>query len=152
MKERTLVILKPDAVQRCLVGDIISRFERRGLKIVAMKMMLINQDLAKKHYAEHVNKPFYPKLESYITSGPVVVMVLEGKKAVSVVRKMMGETNPLDANPGTIRGDYALEIGRNIVHGSDSLESTEREIALFFSQDELLEYKRLDESVVYEED
>ncbi len=149
--ERTLVILKPDAVKRGLMGEIIKRIEQKGLKIVGMKMMLVDKELARKHYAEHVGKPFYPKLEAFITSGPVVVMAVEGKEAIGVIRAMMGATDPLNSAPGTIRGDFALDIGRNIIHGSDSLESAKRELDLFFSESELFSYKRCDEDLVYEE-
>ena len=148
--ERTFVMVKPDGVQRGLVGEIFSRFEKRGLKIVAMKMLHIPPEMASKHYAEHVGKPFYEKLVSYITSGPVVAAVLEGKNAVKIARDMMGKTNPMDAGPGTIRGDYGLEIGRNVIHGSDSLESARREISIFFSPEEIMEYRRIDEDWLYE--
>ncbi len=148
--ERTFVMVKPDGVQRGLVGEIVARFERRGLKIVAMKMLRIPREMAEKHYGEHVGKPFYEKLVSYITSGPVVAMVVEGKNAVRVVRDMMGKTNPVESPPGTIRGDYGLEIGRNVVHGSDSLASAEREINLFFKPEEMLDYRRIDEEWLYE--
>ncbi len=130
--ERTLVLVKPDGVHRGLVGEIISRFERLGLGITAMRMLRVDEDLASRHYAEHVDKPFYPELVSFITSGEVVAMVLEGEAAISMVRKLMGPTDPLDAPPGTIRGDYAVRITENIVHGSDGPESAAREIGLFF--------------------
>jgi nucleoside-diphosphate kinase len=136
--ERTLIILKPDAVQRGLIGEIIGRLERRGLKVVGMKLMQVTPALAREHYAEHEGKPFYPDLVEFITSAPVVAMVLEGPAAVSTVRTMMGATNPLDSAPGTIRGDYSLEIGENAVHGSDSPESAEREIPIYFTEDELV--------------
>lgn len=139
--ERTLVLLKPDAVQRRLVGRIISRFEDKGLKIVGLKMIRISRELAEKHYAEHREKPFYQELVSFITSAPVVAMVVEGPKAVEVVRKMMGKTNPLEAEPGTIRGDYGLSVTMNLIHGSDSPASAAREIALFFHEDEILSYQ-----------
>ncbi len=149
--ERTFVMVKPDGVQRGLIGEVISRLERKGLKIVAMKMLWISEELAKEHYAEHKEKPFFANLVSYITSGPVVAMVVEGRDAVKVVRKLVGATNPAEADPGTIRGDFGLDIGRNVVHASDSLASAEREIALFFSEDEILSYKRADEDWIYEE-
>ncbi|KQC13605.1 MAG: nucleoside diphosphate kinase [Desulfuromonas sp. SDB] len=139
--ERTLVIIKPNAVQRELIGDIISRFEKRGLKIVAMKMIVITPELAKVHYQEHQAKDFYQPLIKFITSGPSVVIILEGDRAIEVVRKMCGATDPLDADPGTIRGDYGIRVRQNIIHASDSLSSAEREIALFFSTPELIDYK-----------
>ena len=144
-KERTLVILKPDAVQRGLVGEIISRFEKRGLKIVAMKMVKVSRELAEEHYKIHRGKPFFEPTVNYITSSPVVAMVIEGRNAIEVVRKMMGSTDPQKAEPGTIRGDYALYIGRNIIHGSDSKENAEFEIDLWFKEDEIFDYKRIDE-------
>jgi len=144
--ERTFALLKPDAVQRGLAGQILSRFERRGLKIVGLKLMRVSRQLAESYYAEHKGKSFYEPLMSYITSGPVVAMVLEGDGAVAIVRKMMGKTNSAEAEPGTIRGDFALTIGRNVIHGSDSLESAKREIGFFFKPDELQEYKRIDEA------
>ena len=140
--ETTLVLLKPDAVQRGLTGEVISRFESRGLKIVGMKLMQMDRAFAGRHYGEHEGKPFFDGLVGFITSGPIVAMALEGLNAVEVVRRTMGETNPVNSQPGTIRGDLALEIGRNIVHGSDSLETAKRELALFFSKDELLAYDR----------
>lgn len=149
--ERTFAMVKPGAFQRGLVGRIISRFEDRGLKIVAMKMMHISNELAEKHYGEHAGKPFYPELVGYITSGPVVAMVLEGPHAISVVRAMMGKTDPLESAPGTIRGDYGIFTGKNIVHGSDSEVSAKREIALFFKPVELLSYKRCDEGWLYKD-
>jgi nucleoside-diphosphate kinase len=140
--ERTLIILKPDAVQRGLIGPILSRFEAKGLRFAGLKLMRITLDLAGRHYAEHQGKPFYEGLVSFITSGPVVVGVLEGLNAIATTRTMMGATNPANAAPGTIRGDYALSVGNNIVHGSDSPESAQREIALFFSPEELQSYER----------
>jgi nucleoside-diphosphate kinase len=148
--ERTFVMLKPDAVQRGLIGEIILRLERCGLKLIAMKFMHISDDLAKKHYAEHEGKPFYAKLVTYITSGPVVPMVWEGANAVDYVRKILGATDPQDSAPGTIRADYGQEIGRNIIHGSDSLASAEREINLFFEESEFMDYTKIDESWVHE--
>jgi nucleoside-diphosphate kinase len=132
--ERTLVLVKPDGVERRLVGEVISRFERLGLKIVAMRLLLVDEGLASRHYAEHVDKPFYPELVSFITSGEVVAMVLEGESAIATVRKLMGPTDPVDAPPGTIRGDYGLQITENIVHGSDGPESAIREVELFFPE------------------
>jgi nucleoside-diphosphate kinase len=135
--ERTLFMVKPDGVARGLVGEVVRRIERRGFTIRAMKLIRVRPDQAADHYAEHQGKPFYPELVEFITSGPAVAMVVEGRDAVKTVRAMMGATNPLDSAPGTIRGDFALEIAENIVHGSDSLASAEREIAIFFTDAEL---------------
>ncbi len=146
MAERTFALLKPDAIQRGLAGEILARFERRGLKVVALKLMRVSRPLAESYYAEHKGKAFYEPLMSYITSGPVIAIVLEGDGAVALVRKMMGKTNSAEAEPGTIRGDFALTIGRNVIHGSDSLESARREIGFFFKPEELQEYKRIDEA------
>lgn len=132
--ERTLVLVKPDGVRRGLAGEVISRFERLGLKIAAMRLLLVDEELASRHYAEHTDKPFYPELVTFITSGEVVAMVLEGESAIAAVRKIMGPTDPADAPPGTIRGDFGLEITENIVHGSDGTESAAREVALFFPE------------------
>ena len=140
--ETTLVLLKPDAIQRGLVGTITARLESTGLKIVGMKFMRVSNDLAERHYAEHVGKPFFEGLVSFITSGPIVAMALEGDGAISIVRKTMGATNPADSAPGSIRGDYATDIGRNLVHGSDSSESAARELALFFDDGEIIDYAR----------
>ena len=148
--ERTLVIIKPDGVQRGLAGDIISRFERRGLRIAALKLMQISLELARRHYAVHKGKPFYEPLLQYITSGPVVVMVLEGRDIIGTVRRTMGATNPAQAAPGTIRADLALETGRNLVHGSDSPETATFEIPLFFSDDEILSYFRDTDHWIFE--
>ncbi len=145
MKQRTLVLLKPDAVNRRLIGEIISRFEKKGLKIIAMKMLWLSRERAEKHYEVHKDKPFYESLIDYITSGPIVAMVLEGDRAIEVVRKMMGKTNGIEAEPGTIRGDFAMSIQNNLVHGSDSEESAKREIPIFFDDSELLEYRLVDE-------
>jgi len=140
--ERTLFIIKPDAVQRGLIGDIVARLERRGLKIVAMKMMQISKELASRHYAVHAGKPFYEGLVAYITSAPVVVLAVEGKGAIEVVRATMGATNPVQAASGTIRADFSMEIGRNLVHGSDGPETAAFELGLFFSADEILSWER----------
>lgn len=148
--ERTYLMVKPDGVQRGLAGEIIARFEKKGFKIVALKMLRISRELAEKHYGEHVGKPFFESLVGFITSGPVVAMVIEGKDAVSAAREMMGATNPLKAAPGTIRGAYGIDIGRNVIHGSDSRESAEREIALFFKEEELLDYSREIDCWIYE--
>ena len=143
--ERTFVMLKPDAMQRGLAGQIISRFERRGLKIVAMKFMSVPRELAEKHYGEHVGKPFHESLLSFITSGPVLPMVLEGENAVEACRTMMGATDPQKSAPGTIRGDMGQMMSRNVIHGSDSPASAEREISLWFTDGELVDWDR-DES------
>ena len=140
--ERTLVIIKPDAVQRGLIGEIIARLEKRGLKIVALKMVQISRELAARHYGVHVGKPFYEGLVQYITSSPVVVMAVEGRRAIEVVRSTMGSTNPVQAAPGTIRADLALEIGRNLVHGSDGPETAAFELELFFGEEELQSWPR----------
>lgn len=140
--ERTLIIIKPDAVQRGLVGQIIHRFEQRGLRIAALKFMQITPDLARRHYAVHEGKPFYEPLVNYITSGPVAVMLLEGKDAIQVARRTMGATNPAQADPGTIRADFGLEVGRNLVHGSDSPQTAAFEIPLFFQEGEIVSWKR----------
>ena len=150
MIEKTFAMVKPDGVQRGLVGKIIRRFEERGLKICAMKMLKIQRELAERHYAEHKGKGFYEPLLSYITSGPVVCMVLEGENAIAAVRAMMGKTNPQDAAPGTIRGDFSQVTGRNIVHGSDSSESAKREINLFFNDYEIQKYEKIDEAWLFE--
>ena len=138
--QQTLVLLKPDAVERKLVGEIISRLEKRGLKIVAMKMIRMDEALAKRHYAIHEGKSFFEELVEFITSGPIVAAVFEGKDAVTEVRSVMGATDPADAAPGTIRADLAEDIGRNLIHGSDSEETAEKEIKLFFSKPEILDY------------
>jgi nucleoside-diphosphate kinase len=140
--ERTLVIIKPDAVQRGIIGAVISRLETRGLRIVGLKMQQMGQDLARRHYAIHEGKKFFEPLISFITSGPVVLMVLEGPGAIETVRNAMGATNPLQAAAGTIRADFGLEIERNLIHGSDGPETAATEIALFFRSDELLSYER----------
>jgi nucleoside-diphosphate kinase len=136
--ERTFVMVKPDGFRRGLVGEILARFERKGFRIVGLKALRISQELAERHYAEHREKPFFPSLVGFITSGPVVAVVLEGPNAVAEVRKMMGATHPKDALPGTIRGDYATTIDENVIHGSATLEDAQREIALFFRPEELL--------------
>ena len=130
--ERTLILVKPDAFARGLTGEIVARFERKGLEIVAMRHMQVTEDLAKQHYAEHEGKPFFGELVEFITSGPIVAMVLEGEEAITAARQVIGATNPLEAAPGSIRGDYAIAVGQNMVHGSDSPESGEREAKLFF--------------------
>jgi nucleoside-diphosphate kinase len=130
--DRTLILVKPDAFERGLTGEIIARFERKGLRIVALQHMTMSEDMAKRHYAEHEGKPFFGELVEFITSGPLVAMVLEGDQAVVAARQVIGATNPLEAAPGSIRGDFAIAVGQNMVHGSDSPESAQREAALFF--------------------
>jgi nucleoside-diphosphate kinase len=148
--ERTLVIVKPDGVQRGLVGPIVTRFEARGLKIVGLKLVQVSRELAERHYAEHEGKGFYPGLLNYITSGPVVVACLEGTSAVQMVRNVVGATNPLNAAPGTIRADFALDIGRNLIHASDAPETAERELALWFAPEELVSYQRDSDRWIFE--
>ena len=135
--EKTLVLVKPDGVRKSLIGEIISRFEKRGLRVSALKLMRMSEAQAKKHYAEHAEKPFFGELVAFITSGPIVAMAIEGENAIRAVRGMMGATNPLDAVPGSIRGDFALTMGENIVHGSDGVESAANELANFFSASEI---------------
>jgi nucleoside-diphosphate kinase len=148
--ERTLILIKPDAMQRSLAGQIVARLERRGLRIAAMRLFQMDEALARRHYAEHEGKPFFQGLISYITACPIIAAVFEGTNAVAVVRKTMGATNPAAAEPGTIRGDLALEMGRNLIHGSDSLESARREIPLFFRDDEVHTYARDADRWVFE--
>ena len=148
--EKTLVLVNPDGVQRGLSGEIISRFENRGLKLIGLKLMHVSEELAGRHYHEHTERPFFPGLVSFITSGPIIAMAWEGDNAIGIVRQTMGTTNPVAASPGTIRGDLAINIGRNVVHGSDSPESAERELNLFFSQGELLDYSRSTDSWITE--
>lgn len=143
-------MIKPDGVQRGLVGDIVARFERRGLKVAALKMLTVSEKLAEEHYAEHAAKPFFPNLVSFIRSGPVVAMVIEGKDVVPIVRSMVGATSPRNSSPGTIRGDLALDTGRNVIHASDSPDSAKREISLYFDNSEIATYKRIDEQWLYE--
>ncbi len=140
--ERTLIILKPDAVQRGLMGKIISRIEQRGLRIAGMKMMHITPELAAQHYAEHEGKSFYEALLDFITSGPVVAMVVEGPEAIKIMRAMLGATNAREAAPGTIRGDFGISKSNNLVHGSDSPKSAKREVAIFFKPEEICQYQR----------
>jgi nucleoside-diphosphate kinase len=132
--ERTLILIKPDAFARGLTGEIIARFENKGLKIVAANHMTVTEDLAKQHYAEHEGKPFFGELVEFITSGPLLALVFEGEEAITAARQVIGATNPLEASPGSIRGDFAIAVGQNMVHGSDSLESGQREAALFFPE------------------
>lgn len=149
-KERTFVMIKPDGLQRGLVGEIIGRFEKKGLKIVAMKLVSVSKELAEKHYGIHKGKPFFKPTVKYIMSSPVVVMILEGINAIDLVRSMMGKTNPQDAALGTIRGDYGQFIGRNIVHGSDGPDTAEFEISLWFKPDEIVSYTKIDEKWMIE--
>ncbi len=148
--ERTLVFLKPDAVQRGLIGSIFTRFERRGLKLAGMKLMRVSEVLARRHYTEHEGKPFYEGLVQFVTSSPIVAMVWEGKDAVQVARDTIGATDPAKAVPGTIRADFGMDLGRNLVHGSDSLQSADREVGLFFAPNELVEYSRDNERWITE--
>jgi len=148
--EQTFVMVKPDGVQRGLCGEILSRFEKKGLKIVAAKFMLIKKEMAEVHYGEHKGKKFYDSLISFITSGPVLAMVLEGDNAVAVCRNLMGKTNPQESAPGTVRGDFGMVTGMNIIHGSDSVASAEREISIFFKPEELVVYERTTDKWIYE--
>jgi len=138
--ERTLILVKPDGVQRKLIGTIISRIENKGLNVIAMKMMQVTSEMSKQHYAEHVEKPFYPELESFITSAPVVAMIVEGPEAVSVMRTLIGATNGREAAPGTIRGDYGSSRQMNMIHGSDGVEAATREIGIYFADNEICSY------------
>ena len=147
--ERTFIILKPDAVQRGLVGELLMRFERRGLKLVAMKFLQVSDDLARQHYAVHASRPFFGGLIQYITSAPVVTMVLEGTNAIAVVRSMVGATRPHEAAPGTIRADFGLEVGRNLVHASDGPDTAKDEIALWFGSD-LVDWQRASDPWIFE--
>jgi nucleoside-diphosphate kinase len=148
--ERTLVLIKPDAMQRGLAGEIIARLERRGLRIVAMRMLHMDEALARQHYAAHKGKAFFEGLLQFITSSPIIAAVFEGRNAVEIVRQAMGTTNPAQAAPGTIRGDLGIDIGRNLVHGSDSLEAAEKEIRLFFQEGEVFSYERSIDPWVFE--
>ncbi|PWA12373.1 nucleoside-diphosphate kinase [Pueribacillus theae] len=140
--EKTFLMVKPDGVQRNLVGEIVSRFEKKGYKLVGAKLMVISQELAEQHYDEHKERPFFGELVDFITSGPVFAMVWEGDNVIAAARKMMGATNPLEADIGTIRGDFGIQVGMNIIHGSDSPESAEREINLFFNENEINDYEK----------
>jgi nucleoside-diphosphate kinase len=148
--EQTYVMVKPDGVQRGLCGEIVSRFEKKGLKIVAMKFMLIDKATAEVHYGEHKGKKFFDSLISFITSGPVLAMVMEGDNAVAVCRNLMGKTNPQESAPGTVRGDFGMVTGMNLIHGSDSITSAEREISIFFKPEELVSYERSADKWTYE--
>ncbi|HLR63161.1 MAG TPA: nucleoside-diphosphate kinase [Lentibacillus sp.] len=147
--EQTFLMVKPDGVQRNLTGEIVNRFERKGFKLAGAKLMQITDELAKTHYGEHKDKPFFGELVEFITSGPVLAMVWEGENVISTARDMMGKTNPLEAAPGTIRGDYGMTVGKNIIHGSDSPESAEKEISLFFNSNEILNYSKQDSEWIY---
>jgi nucleoside-diphosphate kinase len=147
--ERSLVLIKPDAIQRGLAGEIISRLERKGLKIIAMKMLHVDKKLAHRHYAVHKGKAFFDDLVNFITSSPLIAIVFQGKNAVEVIRQMMGETDPAKASSGTIRGDFGIDIGHNLIHGSDSLENASKEIDLFFSAEEILNYDRELDTWIY---
>lgn len=140
--EKTFIMVKPDGVQRNLVGEIVHRFERKGFTLAAGKLMSIPKELAEEHYGEHKDKPFFGELVSFITSGPVFAMVWEGEGVIGTARKMMGATNPADAEPGTIRGDFGVQVSMNVIHGSDSPESAQREIGLFFNENDLIQYKK----------
>ena len=148
--ERSLILLKPDAVQRQLIGTIISRIEGRGLKIIGLKLIKMSNELASQHYKAHTDKPFYKGLVSFISSGPLVCIAVEGNNAVSLIRNSMGSTNPVDSLPGTIRGDLAIDIGRNLIHGSDSVEEGTREVNLFFTSGELVTYSLSNDSWITE--
>jgi len=149
--ERTLIIIKPDAVQRALIGEIVRRFEARGLRIVGMKLLQAPRGLAEKHYAEHAGRRFYEGLLDYITSAPVVVMALEAPNAIKIARDMIGATKPIESPPGSIRGDFGIDVGRNLIHGSDGPESAERELALWFAPGELVEWRRSTDPWIFEE-
>jgi nucleoside-diphosphate kinase len=148
--DRTFVMVKPDGVLRGLCGEVIGRLERKGLKLIAARLAVLPEERVMDQYREHLQKPFFPSLKSYIMSGPVLLMVWEGHNAVSVVRRLVGATNPAEAAPGTVRGDLALDTGRNVIHASDSPESAAREIALHFAPADLLAYRRVEETVLYE--
>lgn len=148
--ERTLILIKPDAMQRGLAGEIITRFERRGLRMVAMRLLKVDKAMAKKHYGEHVGKPFFDGLVDYITSSPIIAAVFEGTNAVVAARQLMGSTRPTEAAPGTIRADFGLEVGRNLVHGSDSVASAKREIEIFFAGQRIQSWSRNVDPWVFE--
>ena len=150
--ERTVVLIKPDAIDRGIAFEVASRFERMGFKVVALKMIHMKPEMSKEHYSHLVEKPFYPNIEKFMTSKPVIAMVLEGKDAVNVVRKRLGRTNAREAEPGTIRGDYSMSTQKNLVHASDSIETAEKEIKRFFKQDEIFNYSRANEESFYASD
>lgn len=147
--ERTFLMVKPDGVQRNLIGEIVTRFEDKGFKLAGAKLMKISKELAETHYGEHKERPFFGELVEFITSGPVFAMVWEGEDVIKIARRMMGETNPADAAPGTVRGDFAMTVGKNIIHGSDSTESAKREIELFFEDEEILTFSKQDSQWIY---
>ena len=147
--EKTFVMVKPDGVQRGVIGEVVRRFEQKGYKLVGAKLMQVSQELAETHYAEHKERPFFGELVDFITSGPVFAMVWEGENVITVARTMIGATNPAEANPGSIRGDFGVTVGKNIIHGSDSLESAEREINLFFNESEVLDYNLSNSPWIY---
>ncbi|RFB16974.1 nucleoside-diphosphate kinase [Bacillus sp. HNG] len=147
--EKTFLMVKPDGVQRQLIGEIVSRFERKGFQLVGAKLMAVSEELASEHYAEHKERPFFGELVEFITSGPVFAMVWQGENVIATARHMMGATNPKDAAPGTIRGDFGLTVGKNVIHGSDSTASAEREISLFFKEEELVAYDKLINKWIY---
>lgn len=148
--EKSFVMMKPDAVSRRLMGKILTRFEEKGLQIIAIKMIHIDENLAKEHYGEHVKKPFFNDLVSYITSSPSLAMIIKGDNAISLIRKMVGATNPKESDLGTIRGDFAIDMGRNAIHASDSSKSAEKEMNLFFDDTEICDYSIIDNSWIYE--
>jgi len=148
-KERTYLMIKPDGVQRGLVGEIIKRFEQKGFQLIALKFVQATQELLEQHYADLAERPFFPGLVKYMSSGPVIAMVWQGTNVVKTGRKMLGETNPADSLPGTIRGDFCIEVGRNIIHGSDSVESANKEIALWFTEQELVSWQPVSDTWVY---
>ena len=147
--EQTFLMVKPDGVQRNVIGEIVSRFERKGFQLAGAKLMAIPAELAQEHYGEHKERPFFGELVDFITSGPVFAMVWQGENVIATARQMMGSTNPKDASPGTIRGDFGLTVGKNIIHGSDSPESAKREIGLFFKEEELVDYSKLMNGWIY---
>lgn len=147
--EQTFLMVKPDGVQRNLIGDIVKRFEQKGFKLAGAKLMQISDELAKTHYGEHSERPFFGELVNFITSGPVFAMVWEGEDVILTSREMMGKTNPREAAPGTVRGDFGVTVGKNLIHGSDSVDSAEREISLFFNKNELVTYSKQDTNWIY---
>ncbi|UJL48095.1 nucleoside-diphosphate kinase [Virgibacillus sp. NKC19-16] len=147
--EKTFIMVKPDGVQRNLVGEIVKRLEAKGFKLAGAKLMVISDDLAKTHYGEHKEKPFFVELVDFITSGPIFAMIWEGENVIKIARDMMGKTNPSEAAPGTIRGDFGVTVGKNVIHGSDAPESAEKEMALFFSENEIVDYNKQDSAWIY---
>ncbi|BAC13743.1 nucleoside-diphosphate kinase [Oceanobacillus iheyensis] len=147
--EKTFLMVKPDGVQRELIGEIVKRFETKGYKLAGAKLMQVSNQLAETHYSEHKERPFFGELVDFITSGPVFAMVWEGENVIATARKMMGKTNPLEADPSTIRGDFGISVGKNIIHGSDSAESAEREITLFFTENEIVSYEKQANNWIY---